>query len=49
MDYLKDVQSEFDAKDTMTSYTLDVISSAGLGVEAKSFKEPNNLIRQNVS
>jgi hypothetical protein len=45
---LSDFTSEFEAKDMMTSFTLDVIASAGLGVEARSFKEPNNLIRQKV-
>jgi hypothetical protein len=45
---LSDFTSEFEAKDMMTSFTLDVIASSGLGVEARSFKEPNNLIRQKV-
>jgi hypothetical protein len=46
--FLKENTTEFDAKDMMTSFTLDVIASAGLGVEARSFTEPNNLIRQKV-
>jgi len=49
VDYLKDIQSDFNAKDMMTTYTLDVISGAGLGVQTNSFREPNNEIRQNVS
>jgi hypothetical protein len=52
VDYLKDLAEsgkEIDAKDVMMSYTLDVISNAGLGVQAKSFTDPNSLIRHNVS
>jgi hypothetical protein len=39
----------FDAKEVFTSYTLDVISNAGLGVEANSFTDPNSVIRKKVS
>jgi hypothetical protein len=49
--YLKDISERdeaFDAKELMTSYTLDVISNAGLGVQANSFTDPNSLIRQKV-
>ena len=51
VDHLKDFadkDKEFDAKEMMTSYTLDVISNAGLGVQADSFSDPNSLIRQKV-
>ncbi len=49
--YLKDISDRdesFNAKELMTSYTLDVISNAGLGVQANSFTDPNSLIRQKV-
>jgi hypothetical protein len=46
---LKDDKTDFDAKEMMTSFTLDVIARAGLGVEAKSFTEKNNIIRQKVT
>ena len=38
----------FNAKDVFTSYTLDVISNAGLGVQANSFTDPNSVIREKV-
>ena len=51
VDHLKEFsakEKEFDAKEMMTSYTLDVISNAGLGVQANSFSDPDNIIRQKV-
>jgi hypothetical protein len=39
---------EFNAKEVMTSFTLDVIASAGLGVEANSFTDPDSEIRKKV-
>jgi hypothetical protein len=41
--------ASFDAKDVFTSYTLDVISNAGLGVQANSFTDPDSLIRKKVT
>lgn len=41
-------QTEFDAKDVMTSYTLDVIASAGLGIEANSFADREGIFRKRV-
>ncbi len=32
----------------MTSYTLDVIASAGLGIEANSFSQPDGFFRKQV-
>ncbi len=39
---------EFEAKQLMMSYTVDVIASAGLGVEAGSFAQPDGKFRQMV-
>ena len=41
-------QREFDAKDLLMSFTLDIISSAGLGVENNSFKDPDSILRKKV-
>ena len=49
--YLDDFASRdayFDAKEVFTSYTLDVIANAGLGVQAQSFTDPNSIIRKKV-
>ena len=51
MAYLDDFASSdtnFDAKEMFTSYTLDVIANAGLGVQAHSFNDPNSIIRKKV-
>jgi len=45
--YAKD-EVEFDAKDLMTSYTLDVIASAGLGIEANAFTDRDGILRKRV-
>jgi hypothetical protein len=46
---LSNLNSELDAKDLMLKYNLDIITNAGLGVNLNSFKDPENLIRKNVS
>ena len=49
--YLEDFASsdtKFDAKEMFTSFTLDVIANAGLGVQAHSFTDPNSIIRNKV-
>ena len=51
MTYLSDLSkrsTSFDAKEVFTSYTLDVIANAGLGVQANSFTDPNSVIRDKV-
>ena len=40
---------EFNAKDTMTNFTLDVIASCGFGVETNSFQNPNGEFKVMVS
>ena len=55
MEHLKSFSSsgqDFDAKlmfTSFTSFTLDAIASAGLGIEARSFKDPDSILRQKVS
>ena len=52
MEHLESFSSsgqDFDAKLMFTSFTLDAIASAGLGIEARSFKDPDSILRQKVS
>ena len=49
--YLDDFASrnaDFDAKELFTSFTLEVIANAGLGVQAQSFSDPNSIMRKKV-
>ncbi len=46
---LAERNEEFDAKQVMMSYTVDCIASAGFGVEAKSFAEPDGTFRKMVT
>ncbi len=45
---LAEKETEFSAKEVLTSYTLDCIATCGFGVEAKSFKEPDGIFRKMV-
>ena len=51
MEYLKPLAKEgndINAKEMLTTYNLDVICSAGFGIEAKSFANPDNKLTEMV-
>ena len=51
MEYLKSFAKdgkEINAKEMLTTYNLDVICSAGFGIEAKSFANPDNRLTEMV-
>ena len=44
-----DEDLEFEAKEMMTKYSLEVIASTGFGVEAKAFADPDGIFADEVS
>ena len=51
MEYLKPFATEgkeINAKEMLTTYNLDVICSAGFGIQAKSFANPDNKLTEMV-
>ena len=42
-------QLEFDTKDMMVKYSLEVIASTAFGVEAQAFSNPNGIFADRVS
>ena len=44
-----DEQLEFDTKDMMVKYSLEVIASTAFGVEAQAFSNPNGIFADRVS
>ena len=51
IEYLKPLANEgkeINAKDMLTTYNLDVICSAGFGIEANSFADPDNKLTEMV-
>jgi hypothetical protein len=51
IEYLKPFAKEgkeINCKEMLTTYNLDVICSAGFGIEAKSFSNPDNRLTEMV-